>query len=163
MADQEAERLVENARSEAARALDEATSEADRIRVDAQAHAEEARQEGGGAARARQDGIGPGALRGLAERRRSLVEQLRARCAAKLHPVAEDLAAPDRGGARLERGGRDRRGRTSARPKRAATTPIADDAPVDPRYEDSGCSDGGVAADIPDLASIDLDFDEPDE
>ena len=75
MADQEADRILENARSESARALDEARSEADRIRVDAQANAEEARQEGTDLlerARTESDRL----LSGLAERRQNLVVQL---------------------------------------------------------------------------------------
>jgi DivIVA domain-containing protein len=151
MADQEAERILENARSEATRALDEATSEADRIRVDAQAHAEEARQEGTDLlerAKTESDRL----LSGLADRRRSLVTQLE-EMRGKLITVAEDLVAPIEDAARAEAEDADF---TEASGDADAETP------VDPRYEDLWVSDEG-SLQLPDLASIDLDFDEPDE
>jgi DivIVA domain-containing protein len=156
MADQEAERILENARSEAAQALDEATSEADRIRVDAQAHAEVARQEGTDLlerAKTESDRV----LSGLAERRRGLVTQLE-EMRSRLITVAEDLAAPIEEASRAD----------------AEDTDLADAAdsdedsdegaatPVDPRYEDLWVSKD-ESLQIPDLASIDLDFEEPDE
>jgi DivIVA domain-containing protein len=151
MADQEAERILENARSEATRALDEATSEADRIRVDAQANAEEARQEGTDLlerAKTESDRL----LSGLADRRRSLVTQLE-EMRGKLITVAEDLLAPIEDAARVEAEDADL---TEASGDADAETP------VDPRYEDLWVSDEG-SLQLPDLASIDLDFDEPDE
>jgi DivIVA domain-containing protein len=151
MADQEAERILENARSEATRALDEATSEADRIRVDAQAQAEETRQEGTDLlerAKTESDRL----LSGLAERRRSLVTQLE-EMRGKLITVAEDLLAPIEDAARAEAEDADL----------AEASGDADaETPVDPRYEDLWVSDEG-SLELPDLASIDLDFDEPDE
>jgi DivIVA domain-containing protein len=151
MADQEAERILENARSEATRALDEATSEADRIRVDAQAHAEEARQEGTDLlerAKTESDRL----LSGLADRRRSLVTQLE-EMRGKLITVAEDLVAPIEDAARAEAEDADL----------AEASGDADaETAVDPRYEDLWVSDEG-SLQLPDLASIDLDFDEPDE
>jgi DivIVA domain-containing protein len=151
MADQEAERILENARSEATRALDEATSEADRIRVDAQAHAEETRQEGTDLlerAKTESDRL----LSGLADRRRSLVTQLE-EMRGKLISVAEDLVAPIEDAARAEAEDADL---TEASGDADAETP------VDPRYEDLWVSDE-ESLQLPDLASIDLDFDEPDE
>jgi DivIVA domain-containing protein len=151
MADQEAERILENARSEATRALDEATSEADRIRVDAQSHAEEARQRGTDLlerAKTESDRL----LSGLADRRRSLVTQLE-EMRGKLITVAEDLLAPIEDAARAEAEDTDL----------AEASGDADaETPVDPRYEDLWVSDEG-SLQLPDLASIDLDFDEPDE
>jgi DivIVA domain-containing protein len=151
MADQEAERILENARSEATRALDVATSEADRIRVDAQAHAEEARQEGTDLlerAKTESDRL----LSGLADRRRGLVTQLE-EMRGKLITVAEDLVAPIEDAARAEAEEADL----------AGTSGDADaETPVDPRYEDLWVSDEG-SFQLPDLASIDLDFDERDE
>lgn len=151
MADQEAERILENARSEATRALDEATSEADRIRVDAQAHAEGARQEGTDLlerAKTESDRL----LSGLADRRRSLVTHLE-EMRGKLITVAEDLVAPIEDAARAEA-------------EEAELDDASGDAdagtPVDPRYEDLWVSDEG-SLQLPDLASIDLDFDERDE
>jgi len=151
MADQEAERILENARSEATRALDEATSEADRIRVDAQAHAEEARQEGTDLlerAKTESDRL----LSGLADRRRSLVSQLE-EMRGKLIAVAEDLTAPIEDAARAD----------AEDPDLAETSDEVDaETPVDPRYEDLWVSSEG-SLQLPDLASIDLDFDEPEE
>ena len=151
MADQEAERILENARSDATRALDEATSEADRIRVDAQAHAEAARQEGTDLlerAQTESDRL----LSGLADRRRTLVTQLE-EMRGKLIAVAEDLVAPIEGAARADAEDDDL----------AEASDVADaETPVDPRYEDLWVSSEG-SLQLPDLASIDLDFDEFEE
>jgi DivIVA domain-containing protein len=153
MADQEADRILENARSESERALDEARSEADRIRVDAQAHAEEARQEGTDLlerAKTESDRL----LMGLAERRRGLVTQLE-EMRGKLIQVAEDLAVPLEEAAQADAEDDDL----------AGTTTDGDgdgDSPVDPRYEDLWVQTD-ESMQIPDLASIDLEFDEPDE
>jgi DivIVA domain-containing protein len=149
MADQEAERILENARSDAARTLDEATGEADRIRVDAQAHAEEARQEGTDLlerAKTESDRL----LSGLADRRRGLVEQLQ-EMQEKLIAVAEDLTGPIEDAARADAGDADLEDESDE----------ADGAgtPVDPRYEDLWVNTEG-SLELPDLASIDLDFDD---
>jgi DivIVA domain-containing protein len=148
MADQEAERILDNARSDAARTLDEATSEADRIRVDAQAHAEEARQEGTDLlerAKTESDRL----LSGLADRRRGLVAQLQ-EMRGKLIAVADDLAGPIEAATRADAEDADL----------GETDDDADaDAPVDPRYEDLWVS-GEESLQLPDLASIDLDFDD---
>lgn len=149
MADQEAERILDNARSDAARTLDEATSEADRIRVDAQAHAEETRQEGTDLlerAKTESDRL----LSGLAERRRGLVAQLE-EMRGKLIAVADDLSGPIEAAARADAEDAD-----------LVETGEGDgdaDAPVDPRYEDLWVSTEG-SLQLPDLASIDLDFDD---
>jgi DivIVA domain-containing protein len=155
MADQEAERILDNARSDAARTLDEATSEADRIRVDAQAHAEEARQEGTDLlerAKTESDRL----LSGLADRRRGLVAQLQ-EMRGKLIAVADDLAGPIEAATRADAEDGDL-GETEAD---ADADPDVD-APVDPRYEDLWVS-GEESLQLPDLASIDLDFDEHEE
>jgi DivIVA domain-containing protein len=152
MADQEAERILDNARSDAARTLDEATSEADRIRVDAQAHAEEARQEGTDLlerAKTESDRL----LSGLADRRRGLVAQLQ-EMQGKLIAVAEDLTGPIEDAARADTEDADL----------ADTDDDADDADdanalVDPRYEDLWVNTEG-SLELPDLASIDLDFED---
>ena len=148
MADQEAERILDSARSDAARTLDEATSEADRIRVDAQANAEEARQEGTDLlerAKTESDRL----LSGLADRRRGLVAQLQ-EMRGKLVAVAEDLAGPIEAATRADAEDADL-GETDADDDA--------DAPVDPRYEDLWVSTE-ESLQLPDLASIDLDFDE---
>lgn len=152
MADQEAEKTIADARAEAARAVEEARSEADRIRVDAQARAEEARQQGSDLllrARGESDRV----LSGLADRRRGLVAQLE-EMRSKLLTVADDLAVP------LEEAAKADAEETAADPAAEATDDAQD--PVDPRYEELWVSEEG-SVDIPDLAAIDLDFDEPDE
>jgi DivIVA domain-containing protein len=163
MADQEAERILENARSESERALDEARSEADRIRVDAQAHAEEARQEGTDLlerARTESDRV----LSTLADRRRGLVTQL-AEMRSKLLTVAEDLAVPIEEAARADA---DEADVAALRMEIAAdlggeTDPAEEtESPVDPRYEDLWVHKD-PSIEIPDLAAIDLEFDEREE
>ena len=162
MADQEADRILENARSESTRTLDEARSEADRIRVDAQAHAEEARQEGTDLlerAKTESDRL----LMGLAERRRGLVSQLE-EMRGKLIEVADDLAAPIEEAARADAEDSDLAETTPDAIDASGTADDAGDAetPVDPRYEDLWVQKD-ESLQIPDLASIDLEFDEPDE
>jgi DivIVA domain-containing protein len=165
MADQEAERILENARSESEHALNEARTEADRIRVDAQAHAEEARQEGTDLldrARTESERI----LTALAERRRGLVTQLED-MRSKLLTVAEELVVPIEDAAQAEAEDADLV-EPSVEAELAAdaveSTDETDDgeAPVDPGYEDLWVQKDD-AIQLPDLASIDLDFDEPEE
>jgi cell division initiation protein len=154
VADQEAARTIDDARTEASRTLEEARSEADRIKVDAQARAEEARQEGADLlerARIESDRI----LSGLAERREQLVGQLQ-EMRSKLIDVADGLegsiaiGVPDETEEPVVH---------EAAADDAAAGDEADD-PVDPRYDDLWISAGPV--DLPDLAAIDLDFDDPD-
>jgi DivIVA domain-containing protein len=155
LADQEAERILENARSEATQTVDEATSEADRIRVDAQAHAEEARQKGTELlARAKTES--ERLLSGLAERRRGLVTQLE-EMRSRLITVAEDLTVPIEDAARADAAEGD------------LLADMGDEdadadggAAVDPRYEDLWVNKE-ESLQIPDLAGIDLDFDEREE
>jgi DivIVA domain-containing protein len=155
MADREAERILENARSEATQALDEATSEADRIRVDAQAHAEEARQVGTDLlerAKTESDRV----LSGLAERRRGLVTQLE-EMRSKLITVAEELTVPIDEAARA-----DAREEVLTAPSDEVAGGDDGEAAVDPRYEDLWVSKE-ESLQIPDLAGIDLDFEEREE
>jgi DivIVA domain-containing protein len=164
MADREAERILENARSEAQIAVDEARSEADRIRVDAQARAEEARQEGSellDRARTESDRV----LSSLAGRRRTLLAQLE-EMRTTLLAVAGDLSAPIEEAARADAEDADIAGSSPTaegagadafRPEQGAEAPT----PVDPRYEDLWVSTDSM--ELPDLASIDLDFDDRDD
>jgi DivIVA domain-containing protein len=155
VADQEAARTIDDATSEAARTLDEARSEADRIKVDAQARAEEARQEGADLlerARIESDRI----LSSLAERRHDLVGQLH-EMRSKLIAVADGLAGPLEEAVQAEA---DDEIDGEAIDGADGSDPPDDADPVDPRYEDLWVSPGSV--DLPDLASIDLDFDETD-
>jgi DivIVA domain-containing protein len=163
MADQEAERILENARSGSEQALEEARSEADRIRVDAQAHAEEARQEGTDLlerARTESNRL----LSGLAERRRGLVGQLE-EMRTKLLTVAEDLAGPIEDAARADAEDgelADLGTETGADTVEGAGEDTGEaETPVDPRYEDLWVQQEEIQ--LPDLASIDLEFDEREE
>jgi DivIVA domain-containing protein len=153
VADQEAARTIDDARTEAARTLEEARSEADRIKVDAQAHAEEARQQGSDLlerARIESDGI----LSGLAERREELVGQLQ-EMRSRMIAVADGLA----GSLEVASAGENEDGSPEAIDEEPAAADPGTD-PVDPRYDDLWVSPGPV--DLPDLAAIDLDFDDPD-
>jgi cell division initiation protein len=154
VADQEAARTIDDARTEATRTVDEARSEADRIKVDAQARAEEARQQGADLlerARIESDRI----LSSLAERREELVGQLQ-EMRSKLIAVTDGLAGSLEVAAAAEADDGSPEAIESDGP--AATDEATD--PVDPRYDDLWVSSGSV--DLPDLAAIDLDFDDPD-
>jgi cell division initiation protein len=151
IADQEAARTIDDARHEAAKMLDDARGEADRIRVDAQARAEEARQQGADLlerARIESDRV----LAGLAERRDGLLAQLR-EMRETLLTAADDLAGPldDDGDA----GEAPAAGPTEPE---GATPGVAGGGPAEARREDLWVSSGSV--ELPDLASLDLDFDD---
>lgn len=153
-ADSEADRLVREATEEAASILEKARTEADRIRVDAQARAEEARQQGGEAlAKAREEA--ERILGGLAERRESLVGQMH-EMQSRLLSVAKELdVAADEGAEPAGLGGL-----AAGFGMRAEAEQDADaDDPLDPRYEDLWVT-RETSVDIPDLASIELDFDD---
>jgi DivIVA domain-containing protein len=160
MADQEAERILENARSESEDTLTKARSEADRIRVDAQANAEEARQEGTDLlerARIESDRM----LVGLAERRHGLVAQLE-EMRTKLLAVADDLVVPIAEAAQAEDEDADLL--AHAADAESATedgedAADASEAPLDPRYEVLWVQKD-ESVQIPDLSSIDLEFDD---
>lgn len=174
-ADTEADRLVRDAREEAVSILGQARSEADRIRVDAQARAEEARQQGGEAlAKAREEA--ERILGGLAERRESLVGQMH-EMQSRLLSVAKELEVDDDGAeiqpdgfgalmAELQmRAGTDMDTDsgtgtgTDAGTDADTDTDTDTDDPLDPRYEDLWVT-RETSVDIPDLASIELDFDD---
>jgi DivIVA domain-containing protein len=153
VADQEAQKALEDAQAEATLALDEARGEADRIKVDAQSHAEGLRQEGTDLLeRARDES--ERILSTLADRRRALVGQLEG-MRSKLLAAADDLAEPLEEAIRAE--AEDAEARSSDEVGDSGT----DGDHVDPRYEDLWVSEEQV--DIPDLASIDLDFDDEDQ
>jgi len=159
MADQEAEHILSNARDEAQRAVDEATSEADRIRVDAQARAEETRQESTDLldhAREESDRV----LSTLADRRSGLMTQLD-EMRTKLLAVADDLAEPLEVAEHMDVENGFVHDETVDEEKTVEADASGDPA-VDPRYEDLWVSKED-AIEIPDLASIDLDFDDRDE
>jgi len=157
MADQEAEHILSNARDEAQRAVDEARGEADRIRVDAQARAEETRQESTDLlehAREESDRV----LSGLSDRRVGLMTQLD-EMRTKLLAVAEDLAVPLEAAEHMDvENELDHEETTDD----AVEADASGDGTVDPRYEDLWVSREDQI-EIPDLASLDLDFDDRDE
>ena len=163
MADQEADRILENARSEAKVAVDQARSDADRIRVDAQAHAEEARQEGSellAHAQLESDRI----LSTLVDKRQALVSQLD-EMRSTLVTVAEELTVSieDAEAQQVDASAPDAAMAIApAAPADGEAADPAADAPVDPSYEDLWVS-ADTAIEIPDLASMDLDFDERDD
>jgi cell division initiation protein len=144
-ADREATAAISEAKAEATKIVEEARAEADRIKLDAQARAEAAKQEGTDTlqnAKRESDRI----LGSLAERRASLVAQMHD-MQTRLLSVAKDLEA------------------SIEDPSDAPAAPPAGAAPededVDPRYEDMWAIPRGKAmVDIPDLASLDVDFDE---
>jgi DivIVA domain-containing protein len=161
MADQEADRILENARSEAKSTIDQARSDADRIQLDAQAHAEEARQEGSELlehAKLESDRI----LSTLVDKRRTLVDQLD-EMRSTLVTVAEELTVSiDDVHAQEDEETEVEETPTTIVSASSSGEEAADDAPVDPRYEDLWVS-GDSAIELPDLAAIDLDFDEREE
>lgn len=155
-ADKEAQRLVAEAKAESTRVLTEARSEAERIRVSAQTRAEEARAESLQLlekARAEAER----SLTGLSSRREALLDQLQT-MQTRLLSAADDLAAviekPDEAALTTAV---STKAPPAAEPKAA---PSEDVDPLDPRYEDLWVSTDEEAVDIPDLASIELDFDE---
>jgi DivIVA domain-containing protein len=157
IADQEAARTIEDARREAAQALHEARSEADRIRVDAQARAEEARQEGADLlerARLESERV----LAGLADRRQTLLDRLQD-MRTTLLAAADELALPLEQAEEEAGGAADRTDDGDAAIRAELEGHDAQgDAIVDPRYEDLWVSPESV--ELPDLAAIDLDFDD---
>jgi len=193
-ADEEAQKLIEQARSEASKLLDEARAEADRIRVDAQARAEEARSESSAEllrAKAESDRV----LGGLEQRRESLLGQMH-EMQSRLLAVAQNLEIPDEEptpaitsgahiaqdpqpiedttGEEAERSDSDGdRSMDSVSVTEGGSAPSAEpahanvgqaareDDAVDPRYEDMWAAPRPV--DLPDLSTIDIDFDEEPE
>jgi DivIVA domain-containing protein len=157
MADQEAEKILENARSEATQTLGQAAREADHIRVSAQAFAEETRQEVAdllGRAKTESGRM----LSGLADRRRSLVTQLQD-MRGKLVAVAEDLAASIGEAVRVEA---DDTELASTSGSTEAESSVNTETAVDSRYEDLWRKKEEPLQ-IPDLAPLDLDVENRDE
>jgi DivIVA domain-containing protein len=171
-ADKEAQRLVTEAKAESTRILSQARTEAERIRVNAQTRAEEARAESLQLLeKARTEA--ERALTGLSSRRETLLDQLQT-MQSRLLSAAEDLAIviekPDEASplppvATTPKPAADVPAPpAAATPKASAPAEASEEAQeadiVDPRYEDLWVSSDEDAVDIPDLASIELDFDE---
>lgn len=165
-ADRDATEVLDEAKAEAARILDEARTEADRIRVDAQARAEEARHEASEAlvrAREESDRI----VGGLSVRREALVSQMH-EMQTRLLSVAQSLeTSMEERDDILDRAMTDRMSKTEGSEPEATVEPSGTersgsrgsrDPIMDPRYEDLWVTKDEV--EIPDLAPIDLDFDD---
>jgi DivIVA domain-containing protein len=151
-ADKEATAALADAKAEADRILQEARSEADRIKLDAQARAEQAKQQGTDSlAEAKREA--EQILGSLSERREVLVTQMHD-MQSKLLSVAKELESS-----------MDVPGSTDA-PQGSAPGPVPTDSgtsddPVDPRYEDMwALPKGKKMVDIPDLAALDVDFEQ---
>jgi cell division septum initiation protein DivIVA len=165
-ADQEAERILEEARADAARMLDEARSDADRIRVDAQARAEEARQQGNELLeRAKQEA--DRVLLGLSERRETLVQHLQD-MQTRLVGVAKELEVaiedPDVSSppepVKAEKPAPAPVAEAVAQP--AETAAPGDDAPDGLDGLENMLADDGL--DMPGIPPLELDFDDdPDD
>jgi cell division initiation protein len=185
-ADEEAQKLIEQARAESTKLLEDARAEADRIRVDAQANAEQARTTSAAElAKAREEA--DRVLGGLEQRRESLLGQMH-EMQSRLLAVAQNLEIPDADQAQgahtsgeqptpspqpasapASTGPADGAG---AAPPEPAKEPVKEPAPVpvgqaategetvDPRYEDMWASTESRPVDIPDLSSLDIDFDD---
>ena len=148
-ADKEATAALAEAKAEADRVLQEARSEADRIKLDAQARAEQAKQQGTDSlaeAKLEAERI----LGSLSERREVLVTQMHD-MQSKLLSVAKELEASIDAPEGPE--GKDP-------PTASSETGTTDDV-VDPRYEDMwAIPKGKKMVDIPDLAALDVDFED---
>jgi DivIVA domain-containing protein len=178
--DEESQKLIEQAREESTKLLEEARAEADRIRVDAQANAEEARtrsREELERAKAEADRV----LGGLEQRREALLGQMH-EMQSRLLSVAQNLEIPEEQAAAAHTGGSHVAQDPASPPEatgesvadqdasaeagqqdepaavRAGPTTQPDDA-VDPRYEDMWATPR-QPVEMPDLSSIDIDFEE---
>ena len=151
-ADKEATTALAEAKAEADRILKEARSEADRIKLDAQARAEQAKQQGTDSlseAKREAERI----LGSLSERREALVTQMHD-MQSKLLSVAQELESSIDAPASTDAPeGND--------PGPPPTDGGTSDDLVDPRYEDMwALPKGKKMVDIPDLAALDVDFEE---
>jgi DivIVA domain-containing protein len=151
-ADKEATAALAEAKAEADRILQEARSEADRIKLDAQARAEQAKQQGTDSlAEAKREA--ERILGSLSERREVLVTQMHD-MQSKLLSVAKELESS------MDAPGSTDAAQGSA-PGPVPTDSGTSDDPVDPRYEDMwALPKGKKMVDIPDLAALDVDFEE---
>jgi DivIVA domain-containing protein len=207
-ADEEAQTMIDQARTEAEALLGEARAEAERMRTDARSRAEEDRARSGEElqrARAEADRV----LGGLEHRRESLLGQMH-EMQSRLLAVAQNLEIPDGAeeadagthvahepaqvnawpfapgssdaephppvdvgvAADESRSTREAEPAKEPEPERspeAKPAPVsvgqgvADDDAVDPRYEDMWATPGSRSVDIPDLSSLDIDFDDEPE
>ena len=188
-ADEQAQQLVADARAEAKKVLDEAQADADKVKVDAQSSAEEARAKSAAElARAREEA--DRILGGLEQRRETMLQQMhemQSRLLAVAQNLdVPDVEDGGTSGAHVASAGASQ-GSTppnepeAERQSAPPSTPEPPSAPaepsppaigsaaksgndaVDPRYEDMwgvGPSRPASSVDLPDLSSIDIDFDD---
>jgi DivIVA domain-containing protein len=185
-ADEQAQQLVADAQAEAKKIMEEAQAEADAIRVDAQATAEDARAKSAAElerARVEADRV----LGGLEQRREAMLSQMH-EMQSRLLAVAQNLDVPDVEPAGAHAPQASPTPPTPAEPHAASPpteeppadepatpepmgeatpTPVGaaaatDEDMVDPRYEDLWASTETTSVDIPDLSSLDIDFDDDD-
>jgi DivIVA domain-containing protein len=182
-ADEQSQQLVADAQAQAKKIMEEAQAEADAIRVDAQATAEEARTKSAAELeRAREEA--DRVLGGLEQRREAMLTQMH-EMQSRLLAVAQNLDVPD-----VEPAGAHasplaapaiapptKSGKPGPAPEPAPAAPASEATPtpvgtaaqgddgemVDPRYEDLWASTETTAVDIPDLSSLDVDFDDDDD
>jgi hypothetical protein len=136
--------------------LQEARTETDRIKVDAQSRAEEARQAGKEAlekAKVEAQRM----LAGLANRRENLVTQLQ-QMQSKLLTVAKDLEVSIEEPIQLDSPDEDEPEAADKPDEGEGARSESGPEVIDPRYEDLWVTSDTV--DLPDLASIELDFED---
>jgi cell division initiation protein len=174
-ADEEAAAMVASAKETADRLVAEARAEADRVRLDARAKAEELRASSAAEVeRAREEA--DKVLGGLEERRETLVTQMH-EMQSKLLSVAKDLEAAEEAITPLEvekapppppfktatdgpsTSAQSETPKEQGEDTREKRPSIGDDI-VDPRYEDLWAAPSNTKIDVPDLSSIDIDFEE---
>jgi DivIVA domain-containing protein len=167
-ADEEGDRLRQEAREEAERILGEARAEADRVALDAQSKAEAAKAESERALRDAREQADV-AIAGLSSRRETLVDQLAA-MQERLLSVARDLEAAIEPGPEMSTGPSVVLGEAGEEPASAhAEGPEPDEivrpepeaavhADVDPRYEELWAGTETIDLSIPDIPPLDLDW-----
>src|SRR3954451_2764184 len=189
-ADAEAQKLIDQARAEATKLMADARAEADRIRVDAQANAEQARATSAAElAKAREESDRLlGGLEQRRESLLGQMHEMQSRFLAVAQnleiPDAEQPPGAHTPPAQPTPGGQPAPApqaapassppspETAAPPQESKPEPAKEPAPVpvgqaaseaetvDPRYEDMWASTETRQVDIPDLSSLDIDFDD---
>lgn len=163
-ADQEAERVVTDAQEESARILEEARADADRIRTDAQSRAEESRAD---AERLLTEARSQAerALTGLASRRQELADQLQT-MQSRLLSAAKDLDVVFDDPPELPEPIADAEAAALTTSKDEIPARADDPGRASPDDDSLGIEELWVAKDeamdLPDLASIEFDFDADD-
>jgi DivIVA domain-containing protein len=163
-ADHEAERLVTDAQAESTRIVEEARADADRIRIDAQSRAEESRADADRLlveARTQAER----ALTGLASRRQELADQLQT-MQSRLLSAAKDLDMVLDDPSQLPEPIAEAEARAAASVEEGIPARADDPDAASGKDDSLGIEELWVAKDdamdLPDLASIEFDFDADD-